>query len=158
QPRRAGAGTLSHRGECRVVAANALPTSLGLHSRAEIAAVLDRTARGTLGKGSVAGSRPTVRRAWAGAGVIKSACHKSDLGIRKDLASNQERLKPLTGRAYLRARPRAGCPGTKNRKEKDPCPRLCSLGPASVLRPNPSPKCDLTLRRPFASSSLASTI
>ena len=67
-----------------------------------------------------------------------------------------KQLKLLTGRAYLRSAP-ARSPGpSKERKDKDPCPLLPSLGP-TVACPKRSPECVLTPRRSSAWSSRAST-
>ena len=66
------------------------------------------------------------------------------------------RLKPLTRHAYLSSSPGFDDRGDQERKDKDPCPHLPSLGP-TVACPNRSPECVLTPRRSSTWSSRAST-
>jgi hypothetical protein len=87
--------------------------------------------------------------------ALRAARHKSDAKCHSMGLRNGDRLKPLTGRAYLSVPCFAR--GGDAAKGKEPCPHLHSLEPAPAAPPNPSPRCVLTPRRFFAWSSLAST-
>ena len=106
-----GARALPHPGSGGAVAGRPRAAGLGLPARPEIAAVVDRVA-----------GRP-------------AAVAKPPLKMGNNTgASECDRLKPLTGHAYLnRGAESRGDAAVKEAKGKDPCPHLQSLGLARRL-------------------------